>query len=357
MVAIVRFTSDRIATRYDDAQWCATAAGLAYVDVESPGLKRVRSGRGFSYRRPSGRVVSASERARIAALAIPPAWREVWICPDPDGHIQAVGDDERGRRQYLYHATWREFRDLLNFYRLVGFGQRLPAVRANVDTQLRRRTLDREVVLAAMLRIVDECGLRAGSEVYAEENDSFGLTTLARRHAVVHGATVTFTFRAKSGQRAVVELDDRRVARVIAKLLAHGSRRLFAIDGSTVDAEELNERLASLGGPHLTLKDFRTWRGTRVAFTHLRGHLDSADREAEALAAVDAAAAALGNTRAVARAHYVHPHLVHAYVDGDLERFLNGTRRRPGRYLDADETTLLRFLKHSLQRWDGDLNG
>jgi DNA topoisomerase I len=348
-----RLTVKDVAVLYDDVEWCARTAGLTYVDPESPGVRRVRRGKGFSYRRSGDRPVSDAVRSRIQALAIPPAWREVWICPDPSGHIQAVGVDERGRRQYLYHARWRELRDLLNFYRLVGFGEALPAVRSDVEAQLRRRSLDRELVVATMLRTVDVCGLRAGSEVYAEENDSFGLTTLARRHVVVDGRSVRFSFPAKSGRRAAVELVDSSVARVVGQLSGQGGSRLFAVDGVPIDADDLNERLEMLSGARITLKDFRTWRGTRVAFCHLRAHLDIVDRAGEALSAIDAAAESLGNTRAVARAHYVHPHLLDAYMDGSLDTFLKGSRRRASRHLDADEATLLRFLTHALQQWNG----
>jgi DNA topoisomerase-1 len=349
----VRLTTARVATLFDDAEWCAGAAGLTYVSAEAPGLRRVRSGTGFSYRRANGALVSESVRHRIQLLAIPPAWRDVWICPDPRGHIQAIGEDERGRRQYLYHASWRELRDLLNFYRLVGFGEALPTVRADVEAQLRRRTLDRELVLAAMLRIVDRSGLRAGSEIYAEENDSFGLTTLRRRHARVHGGTLALSFPAKSGRRADVVVEDSRVARVVSQLAEQGGSRLFAVAGEAIGADELNDRLAALCGSRITLKDFRTWRGTQTAFCHLRAHRDSTDREAEVLQAIDAAAEVLGNTRAVARAHYVHPHVLAAYVDDGLERFFSSSRPRATRYLDTDESALLAFLRRSLSRWDG----
>jgi DNA topoisomerase-1 len=351
-MAKVAVTGERIAEFYEDVEWCASAAGLRYADLDEPGVRRLRRGKGFSYRGPNGRPISPADRERIRALVIPPAWQKVWICSDPRGHIQAIGEDDRGRRQYLYHESWRGVRDLLNFYRLIGVGAQLPAIRADVDRQLRRRTFDRDLVLAAMIRIVDCCGLRAGSEEYAEENDSFGLSTLNRRHVAVRGSKVEFCFPAKSGQQAVAALDDARVARVVGRLVEQRGRRLWRVDGQVLSADDVNGRLDDLTGSVVSLKDFRTWRGTTTAFGHLRRTLDSDDREAEALAAIDAAAEALGNTRAVARAHYVHPHLIESYVNGELDRFLATWRRRGRQHLDTDEVALLGFLDSSLRRWD-----
>jgi DNA topoisomerase-1 len=311
----------------------------------------VRRGRGFSYQRPNGRAASAAERERIQALVIPPAWRNVWVCSDERGHIQAVGEDDRGRKQYLYHEQWRALRDELNFYRLIGFGECLPAIRRDIDTQLRRRTIDRDLVIAVMLRVVDCCGLRAGSEVYAEENDSFGLSTLARRHVAVKRSTVRFCFPAKSGRQAVAELDDARVARVVRQLSERPRRRLFTVDGTPLSADDVNERLDALSSCRVTLKDFRTWRGSVVAFRQLRANLSSEDREEVVIEAIDAAAEALGNTRAVARAHYVHPRVIDAYLDGELDRFLKRWRRRGSRHLEADESAMLGFLNREASQW------
>ncbi|HVW79773.1 MAG TPA: DNA topoisomerase IB [Mycobacteriales bacterium] len=341
-------TADDIAELYGDARRCAEVAGLTYVTVDAPGIRRVRSGRGFSYRRANGRPVGSATRQRIEALVIPPAWQDVWICPDELGHIQAVGTDDRGRRQYLYHSHWREVRDLLNFCRVAGFGERLPAVRRHIDAQLRRRTVDRELVIATMLRVVDCCGIRAGSEVYAEENDSFGLSTLSRRHVSVTGKRVRFCFPAKSGKRAEAVIDDPAVARVIRHLAARPGRRLFRVDGKPIDADEVNAHLADLAGAHVTLKDFRTWRGSRVAFAYLREHLHAEDREAAVIRAIDEAAEQLGNTRAVARAHYVHPLIVEGYLQGGLQRFAEGWKGRTRTGLDRDESAMLAYLEATL---------
>jgi DNA topoisomerase-1 len=344
----VTLSSGDIAELYDDAERCAEIAGLHYVSVETAGIRRVRRGKGFSYRQANGKAVSAAVRERIDSLVIPPAWQEVWICRDSNGHIQAVGADERGRKQYLYHPRWREVRDLLNFCRLVGFGEQLPAVRAHVGGQLRRRTLDRDLVVATMLRIADRCGIRAGSEVYAEENDSFGLSTLSRRHVQVNGRRVRMCFPAKSGKQAELEIEDAAVARVVRQLAAGRGLRLFAVDGKALGADEVNEQLAEITGAHTTLKDFRTWRGTSVAFAYLRAHVGGDDRDAAVLAAIDAAAEQLGNTRAVARSHYVHPMVLEAYLDGGLERFLTSWRGRARHGLDRDETALLAFLEKGM---------
>jgi DNA topoisomerase-1 len=346
-----RITVEQIVELYEDAQRCAAAAGLRYVSAGDPGIRRVKRGRGFSYVDVDGKVVAAEAKVRLTALAIPPAWTEVWICAFEDGHLLAIGNDERGRRQYLYHDHWRTFRDLLNFYRLVDFGPRLPKIRAEVATQLRRRTLDRDQVLAAMIRIVDVCGLRVGSEEYAEENSSYGLSTLTKKHVRVSGGVVDFNFPAKSGKQAQVTLHDRAVARVIGALLEQRGRRLFTVDGTPISADELNQRLGELAGARVTAKDFRTWHGTRVAFASLRKHLPPDDtREQRVLNAIDAASEFLNNTRTIARAHYVHPHVVEAYLDGSFTELMALRRppRTPG--LDADERALVGFLGTLLAR-------
>jgi DNA topoisomerase I len=349
-----RVTIEQIVQLYEDAERCATAAGLRYVSSDEPGIRRLRRGKGFTYLDADGKPVAAALRVQLQALAIPPAWTDVWICAFDNGHLRAIGTDDRGRRQYLYHSDWRAFRDLLNFYRLVDVGPRLPRIRDHVATQLRRRTVDRDQVLAAMLRIVDTCGLRVGSEEYAEENASYGLSTLTKKHVQVSGATVLFDFPAKSGKQAHVALHDRAVARVVAALLDQRGRRLFTVNRSQITADELNERLGELAGARVTAKDFRTWHATRVAFASLRRQLpvpeSEATRDQRVLNAVDAASEFLRNTRTVARSHYVHPHVVDAYLDGSFAQLL--TVRRPPRTpgLDSDERTLLGFLGTLLER-------
>jgi DNA topoisomerase-1 len=343
-----RATSAAIVELYSDVQRCAESAGLVYIEGEPPGITRLRRGKGFSYRTADGTLITdAALKQGIAGLAIPPAWRKVWICPSPDGHLLATGEDDRGRKQYLYHPKWREIRDLLNAYRLIVVGERLPKIREHVERQLRRRTLDRDRVLASMIRIIDSSGMRIGNEIYAEENDSFGLTTLNRRHVTVRGTTTQFDFPAKSGQRSHIEVRDAQVATVVGKLLDQRQRRLFTIGGKAIDSNEVNDVLSSLSEEAVTAKDFRTWRGTLTAFAYLRSHQD-ADPESTALSAVDAAAEELHNTRAVARDHYVHPHLLSTFIDGSFARRLAAVRARRLARLDPDGRLLLAFLEDLL---------
>ena len=346
-----RKISTNIGVLYGDTQRCAAAAGLAYVSAAEPGIRRRRFGRGFGYRSPDGRPLDDQDiKARILQLAIPPAWKNVWICPDADGHILAIGEDDRGRKQYIYHERWRELRDLLNFYRLINFAEHLPPIRRHVAVQLRRRTLDRDRVLATMIHIVDSSGMRIGSEVYAEENESFGLTTLTRRHVRVVGEAIRFVFPAKSHQQADITLHDKATARVLSTLLAQRRQRLFAVGGKPIEASEVNELLLHLTGEHITAKDFRTWRGTSTAFRYLVEHRDAEDRERTVVAAVDAAADALRNTRAVARAHYVHPHVLRSFVDGTFDDDLAASGRRRLPTLDGHERMLVAFLVTLLER-------
>jgi DNA topoisomerase-1 len=341
-------TAASVAELYGDPEACATAAGLVYVSWEEPGIRRQRRGRGFTYLDARGVVVTSTRvRERIAALAIPPAWTGVWIASRDDAHLLAVGEDDRGRRQYLYHERWRAIRDQLNFHRLVLVGESLPAVREHVERQLRRRTLDRDRVLAALVRIVDLTAVRIGNAVYAEENESFGLTTLSRRHVTVEGARIRLRFPAKSGKQADVTVTDRPAARVVEELLHRRGRRLFAVEGTPVDGAEVNALLGELTEAHVTAKDFRTWTATHTAFRHLEEHLDSDDPEKTVIAAVDAAAEALDDTRAVTRAHYVHPQVLDAFLDGT---FAAWRRTPPGQepYLADSERRLLAFLRAAL---------
>lgn len=331
---------------YASVQRCAEVAGLVYITGQEPGHSRSRHGKGFRYRTHDDKpLTDVQVKARIAELAIPPAWTKVWICDDPDGHILATGEDDRGRKQYIYHPRWRAIRDLLNFYRLLLFAEHLAEIRTYVAAQLNRRTLDRDRVVAAMIRIIDESYIRIGNESYAEENDSYGLTTLTRKHVEVRGAKITFDFPAKSGKQWDNTLEDGKVARVVEKLATKRARRLFTVDGKAIESDEINEVLHRLTGEHITAKNFRTWGGTLAAFSYLEDRLNSERAAAkEVVAAVDEAAAALGNTRTVARAHYVHPHVLETYTEHTFGQYLDRSRPLKLATLTPAEQRLAGFL-------------
>ncbi|MFA9431772.1 DNA topoisomerase IB [Egicoccus sp. AB-alg2] len=304
----------------------AEAAGLVYVDDEEPGIRRLRRGRGFSYVRDDGTLVSGEERERIQALAIPPAWTDVWICEDPAGHVQATGVDDAGRKQYRYHPRWRAVRDATKFHRMEAFATALPRIRASVDRDLRARTMSRERVLALVVALLDETLIRIGSREPGDEGGAIGLTTLACEHVDVHGTRVHFSFPGKSGQEQDLELRHPRLARQLLRCEEIPGQRLFAWqdDGEwrNVDSGDVNAYLREIADDDLTAKDFRTWGGTVVAAETLRelGPPASA-READrnVLAAIDEAAERLGNTRAVCRASYLDPRVPKAYRFGHFD--------------------------------------
>ena len=339
-------TVEEINELHADAQKCAEVAGLTYVAGEEPGMRRIRRGKGFSYLDDRQQPLTDAEvKARITQLAIPPAWKKVWICVNADAVILATVQDDKGREEYIYHPKWRAIRDRLNFYRLILFSGHLAEIREYTARQLRRRTFDRDRMLAAMIRIIDLTNIRVGNEVYAEENDSYGLTTLTHKHVRVRGDEVTFAFPAKSGKPWDVSINDAGVARVVQRLLAQRGRRLFTLDGKAVSSDELNQLLFTLTGEHITAKNFRTWGGTLAAFTYLKNRLDS-DRAAEkvVIEAIDEAAEALGNTRTVARAHYVHPHVLETYTEHTFGSYLKLAKPRPAPGLHPDEQLLAAFL-------------
>lgn len=333
-----------------DPEESARRAGLVYASDEAPGITRRRQGRGWSYRRPDGGLISrGEERDRLEALAIPPAWTEVWINPSPRGHIQATGRDARGRKQYIYHDAWHEVRNHTKFHRLLTVGRALPALRERVDEALRHRVLDRDKVVATVVRLLDETLIRIGNPEYAQENESFGLTTLLCEHVEIHTRTVRFRFTGKSGKDQEVALQDRRLARLVGSCQELPGQTLFQWqdDGGTchpVDSDDVNRYLREATGVDLTAKDFRTWGGSATATLAFReaGRPESDAREDEVvLEVIDATAERLGNTRAVAREFYVDPRVIAAYRSGRLLEI----SRRPLKGLDAGESILRRLLE------------
>lgn len=340
----------------------ARAAGLRYVNDDESGLRRRRHGRGFSYRDADGRAVRAPQTlARIRALAIPPAWRDVWICADERGHIQATGRDVRGRKQYRYHLLWRELRDEAKYERTIAFAEALPRLRRRVARDLRRPGLPREKVLAAIVRLLEATLLRVGNEEYARANRSFGLTTLRDRHARIRGSVFKLSFRGKGGRRHEVGLRDRRLARIVRECQELPGQRLFQyVDEEglpqSVDSDDVNEYLRRAMGDGFSAKDFRTWAGTVLAARALRTatEVEAESRAAQKMLvqAVEEVARQLGNTPAVCRSCYIHPALIDAHLGGTLLDRLSepasGERARGAVGLRSEERAVLALLRRQL---------
>jgi DNA topoisomerase-1 len=348
-----------------DPAAAARAAGLRYVGDAAPGITRARSvskrGGGFRYVGADGRAVrKADELQRIANIAIPPAWTDVWICPSTNGHIQATGRDARGRKQYRYHKRWRAERDATKYERIIAFGAALPRIRARVDADLRGPDLSRERVLATVVRLLDTTYIRVGNEEYARENRSFGLTTMQDRHVEVEGSRLSFQFRGKSGKQHSVTVSDRRVARIITRLQDLPGQQLFQWqddDGEVrgVESDDVNEYVREAAGDDFTAKDFRTWAGTVLAawaLQELGQYASQIEAKRNVVAAVESVARHLGNTPAICRRCYVHPEIVSAHLDGallaNLEHHAEETLATSLDDLSGREAAVLAFLRRRI---------
>jgi DNA topoisomerase-1 len=316
----------------DDELEVLEAAGLRYSADSEPGILRRAAGRGFSYRRGDGtRVTDVATLDRIHALAIPPAWTDVWICRARTGHLQATGRDARGRKQYRYHDDWRVMRDESKFGDLVTFGAALPDIRHAVEDDLARRGLPHDKVVALVIALLDRTLIRVGNEEYRRDNGTYGLTTMLAKHIELDGATVRFHFTAKGGIRQDVHLTDRRLATAVRRCHELGGREVFTYEGDDgavrrVDSADCNAYLQSLAGDATTVKTFRTWGGSVAALDFLVHYQDEPNPHA-VLDAIDAAAERLGNTRAVARRSYVHPAVPESFLDGTLASSWRSARR------------------------------
>lgn len=304
----------------------AKEAGLRYVSDAQPGIRRIRHGKGFSYRDADGKPVRDKETlARIRSLAIPPAWKDVWICANPKGHLQATGRDAKGRKQSRYHPRWREVRDETKYDRMSAFGACLPAIRKQVEQDLALPDMPRRKVLATVVRLMETTYIRVGNEEYARENHSFGLTTMRNRHVNVDGSKVTFQFTGKSKVKHTVDLTDRRLAKIIRRCQDIPGYELFQYEDSeghhTIDSADVNDYLREISGQDFTAKDFRTWVGTVLACAALR-EFEPFSSETQArkniVEAINGVAQRLGNTRAVCRKCYVHPAVLDCYFGGLL---------------------------------------
>lgn len=333
--------------------------GLIHVSDQDRGIRRVRRGRGFSYVGLSGRPLRDQRiLERIRKLAIPPAYEDVWICRDANGHLQATGRDARGRKQYRYHPLWRELRDHTKYDRLLDFADALPALRKRVDADLRQQGLGRDKVLASVVRLLETALIRVGNQRYADENRAYGLTTLRGRHVNVHGGRLRFAFRGKSGQPREVVVDDRRLAGIVKRLQDLPGQSLFQYlddEGKrhTISSSDVNDYLRDATESDFTAKDFRTWAGTLLA-AHALAEANCGDsehaRRAVAADVMRAVAKRLGNTAAVCRKCYVHPAVLDAWMAGDYSKLMQraravATRSLSDRMLEEDERVVHALLE------------
>jgi DNA topoisomerase I len=330
-------------------------SALKHVRCTGPGISRRRQGRGFTYVHPNGQTVrDDATRERIRSLAIPPAWEDVWICPDERGHLQAVGTDAAGRKQYLYHEDWTTRRGRRKFDRVLRLARRLPEMRRISDRDIASRVLTRERVLAGAIRFLDLGFFRIGSEAYTEENGSYGLATLRRTHVRVSGDEVRFDFAAKGGQRRIQTIRDPALARLTDALLRRkgGGRELLAFrDGKTwrdVRSEDINAYLKELAEEEISAKDFRTWHATVLTATLLaseeRGLTSVASRKRVVSTVVKEVAEALGNTPAVCRASYIDPRVIDRFLNGETIALPRGRDLTDDRVRASVESAVLDLL-------------
>src|ERR1700757_1288198 len=338
----------------DELVAAAKEAGLQYVTDERTGYRRRAKGKHFEYLDTEGEPIRDEQRVlRIKRLAIPPAWKDVWICPSPTGHIQATGRDARRRKQYRYHERWRELRDENKFDRLAAFAKALPKIRRRVAKDLKLRGLPREKVLATVVRLLERTFIRIGNEEYARDNKSFGLTTIKNRHVSVRGPHLRFRFRGKSGRQHEVDITDRRIAKIVSKCQDLPGQDLFQYvsdDGEVRDitSQDVNDYLREITNENFTAKDFRTWAGTVLATIALNaqaGFETKKQAKANVKTAICAVAKLLGNTPAICRKCYVHPAIIEAYLNAAQIPGLTEAVQPPEKFnLHAVETAVLKFL-------------
>jgi DNA topoisomerase-1 len=339
----------------------AKSAGLVYVSDDRPGITRQRRKKSFAYVSAEGKPVKELETLRrIRSLAIPPAWTDVWICPRENGHIQAMGRDARGRKQYRYHARWREVRDESKYNRVMAFGETLPRIRRRVAADLRRRGMSREKVLATVVRLLETTLIRIGNDEYAQSNGSYGLTTMRNRHAKVRGGHITFEFKGKSGKSHRIDVQDARLAGLVRRCQELPGQELFGYingDGTVhpVSSEDVNAYLREIAGDEFSAKDFRTWAGTVLAAIALRQFQEfTSQREAKrnVTQAIEAVAKMLGNTAAICRRCYVHPAILDGYLTGQtiatIQQRADERLRKSLARLRPEEAAVMMLLRERL---------
>jgi DNA topoisomerase-1 len=346
----------------------AHEAGLHYVSTDRPGIARRPSGKGFTYwdQQSGKRITNADTLERIRKLVLPPAWRDVWICADPRGHLQAVGVDARGRKQYRYHEDFRRVRDENKYGRMLDFVRVLPKIRRRIKADLKLPGMPREKVLAAVVQLLESTQIRVGNDEYARTNKSFGLTTLRNKHALVVGSRVQFQFKGKSGVMHAVDLQDKRLAQIVRACQDLPGEELFtyvdeAGNPRDVGSADVNAYLREITGADFTAKDFRTWAGTVIATEALQRataaeaaeELSATARKKQLVAAIDEVASQLRNTRAVCRKCYIHPAVLETYLEGTFQSSLTTTvklKRFSARGLRVNELAVVTLVHTFTQR-------
>ncbi len=347
----------------EQARDAARAAGLRYVSDTAPGIRREQRGASFAYLGADGKTTRDRRTLeRIKALVIPPAWTDVWICSNPNGHLQVTGRDARGRKQFRYHPRWREIRDESKYEKLISFAHALPRIRRRVATDMRRRGLPREKILAVVVKLLETTLIRVGNDEYAKSNNSFGLTTMRDRHADVAGSKVRVEFKGKSGIKHEIDIRDPRIARIVEQCQDLPGQELFQYlddNGAVHDvgSADVNEYLREISGQDFTAKDFRTWAGTALAAQALQ-EFEDFDTKAAAkrniTQAIERVAKRLGNTKAVCRKCYIHPAVIDAYMDRSLVATLKLRTETELREslprLPAEEAAVLALLQQRMER-------
>lgn len=346
-----------------DPQEAAKAAGLRYVHDDSAGIRRLKRGEGFRYVDVDGKPMrDKATIERINALAIPPAYRDVWICPLANGHLQATGMDARGRKQYRYHLKWRAQRDETKYGRMMSFGRALPLIRERTNQDLKKPDLSRERVLASLVQLLEKTLIRVGNEEYSKANKSYGLTTMRNRHVDVEGAKIHFEFKGKSGVKHSIDLSDKRLARVLDKLSDLPGQEVFQyVDESgerhSVGSSDVNAYLKEISGEDFSAKDFRTWAGTVLASLALQ-EFEKFDSETQAkrniMQAIENVSSRLGNTPSVCRKCYVHPAVLDSYLDGSLagglEQYVAQEMDESLSKLQPEEAAVMVLLRRRLEQ-------
>ncbi|MFO1243390.1 MAG: hypothetical protein U1E36_09410 [Rickettsiales bacterium] len=333
-------------------------ARLKYVTDVKPGITRKKAGKSYQYFDAHGkRITNEEELKRIRSLAVPPAYKNVWISPWPNGHIQATGLDQKGRKQYRYHPRWRELRDETKFSHILQFGERLPSIRARIEKDMKLQGLERNKVLATVVQLLEKTLIRVGNAEYAKKNQSYGLTTIRKKHVAVKGGEIRFKFKGKSGKEWNLSLHDRRIASVVKKCAEVQGFELFKYiddDGKVRDvtSSDVNAYLKEISGEDFTAKDFRTWAGTvlaALALVEYEKYDSAAQAKKNIVKAVETVAKQLGNTPAICRKCYIHPEIISSYSDGNfyemVEHEIDEAFRKQYKSLSREEVMVLAFLK------------